>query len=907
LARGDCFEAFTRFYLEHFGLMYEWQEGAFPRVDGRPFPVEWQHKLNMAGYDLGVDGLILRRDGSFIAVQSKFRTSQETLTYRELATFWSEAESADFRLVFTNAPAITHVADRKRGHLLVCRDDLESLDDAFWDALHQHFSSSGRSRTSPRKQPRPYQERALLDLESGFRSHARGKLIAACGIGKTLIALWLAEGMNAQTVLFVAPNLQLIRQTLREWAQQASSPFGYVAVCSDDTVALGEDELLDSVTGFDIPTTTDPSVVESFLSRGGHERRIVFSTYQSLNVVVEGIRRAGSPGFELGIFDEAHKTAGLDADTGFGVGLRDDLVPIKFRLFMTATERLYSPRLQASAIERDRVVFSMDNESLYGPAFHRLSFSTAIREGIISDYRVVVAVLAAKDIQRVIQTYEFVINTDEAPEAQRAERTQQVLALAILKKVNEELGARKFVSYHNSVREARSFSHLIEEDPDTPLRGFTVNGAMSSNERGSVIRSFEAADSAALTNARCLVEGVDIPIIDSVYFVSPKNSLIDIVQATGRALRRPYGDESNHMAYVVIPIVVNADAADIDVSSSEFDRLYNVLQALRDQDDAIADEIDQINLEIATGGAGSRHSLRRVIHLLVPGEISVDALEHELSLRIAEVNARQSGTYIPTSTLGAGERGSAIERVFRTMGDYTPAKYQESLVDPTLSLFPKGKGALPRGALKVNNNNVGHAEKLGVIMEVGRGQFELTPIGRSYRKGDIDFHYLFKNQMLRYRDTRVTRHAVWPYRLMSEVMLRLGSLNYLDFLYGPYVSDFTWGVDAAIGSAEARIRSVRDLGVRPNIANERNRSQVLEALADATGVEMSERDVFTDRTTTFNQFRYFRRHLELFDDVFVDEDNTLRVIEGQSAQLEQLLERSSPFLNDSEYGLVTWL
>ncbi len=901
-------EWFARYFFHYYKTVYRVDEAVFPVPDGAQFPEPWRKHLNLSTRDMGIDGLIRSRAGEFTAVQCKFRANNEGLSYKELGTFWADAEHAEQRLVFTNAKSITPDAHRRRGFVSVALEDLQSLPPEFWESLTRHFRDGEQAVLLPRKRPRPYQQRALNDLIAGLRDHPRGKLIAACGIGKTLISLWLAEFQGTDTVLVVAPNLQLIRQTLREWADQASEFFEYIAVCSDSSVALSTfdtDEVIDNVTGFDIPTTTDAKVVQRFLEAPANHRKLVLSTYHSLQVVEEGVRTSKFGGFDLGIFDEAHKTAGLDAHVGFGLGLQDEHIPIAKRLFMTATERLYSPRIRAVAEQQDRIVFSMDDEELYGPSLHRLSFSTAIDEGIISDYRIVVAVLGATEIRRILLNYDYLIDTDEDPANRLAEDAHHLLSLAIMEKVHDDLGAKKFVTYHSTVRDARNFAMLVNEK-SREIIGYSVSGQASSRERAATIRAFEETESASLSNARVLVEGVNIPIIDSVYFVAAKSSLIDIVQALGRALRRPYESEEEKLAYVVIPVIVPEIDGEIDVSSSEFDRLYNVLQALRDQDDAVASEIDQLNLEVATGGSHSRTRLAERLRLLIPGELSVSELQSALMLRIAEVNARPTGSRLRSSSLGAGERVSPIARRVRTIGDYTPRTFCDSLVLPTLARFTRLNSVCARVDLKVNNNNVGHSEKLGLITSDGDGGFGLTTIGKELKSGRVDFDTVFRNQILIYCDNR-NEEPTWPYRLIVETLVHLGQLSYPEFLFGPYAAGSGEAHEDAVRFALNRIEAVRNSGIDITVASEANQEAVLTELTRVTGVSMSLRDVFTDRTTTFNQFRYFRRHLELFQTTLEDRSDVLHVRQGRLSELQGLLSVSSRYLRPTDYGEKLWL
>ena len=187
----------------------------------------------------------------------------------------------------------------------------------------------------------------------------------ACATGKTLVALWLAERMNAKRILVLVPSLALVRQTLHEWIKETAwERPRFIAVCSDPTVVRGvEDALVVHQRDLDFPVTTDTSEVRDFLAAPGDGVRIVFSTYQSARVVGEASRRIGA--FDLAIFDEAHKTAGREG-ANFGFALENRNLQIAKRVFLTATPRHYDVRRKNK--EGDKaLVYSMDQPATYGP------------------------------------------------------------------------------------------------------------------------------------------------------------------------------------------------------------------------------------------------------------------------------------------------------------------------------------------------------------------------------------------------------------------------------------------------------------------------------------------------------------------------------------------------------------
>jgi predicted helicase len=209
----------------------------------------------------------------------------------------------------------------------------------------------------------------------------------ACGTGKTLVALWAAERIGAQRILVLVPSLALVRQFLHEWLREHGwDKLAFLCVCSDPTVAREPDEIVLTSSDLDFPVATDAALVRRFLDRPFDGVKVVFSTYQSANVVANGL----DDPFDVGIFDEAHRTAGREG-TNFSLALKDSNLPISKRLFFTATPRHYDIRKRDNEGDA-RLVYSMDVSETYGPIAYRLSFGEAARRKLICGYKVLVCV-----------------------------------------------------------------------------------------------------------------------------------------------------------------------------------------------------------------------------------------------------------------------------------------------------------------------------------------------------------------------------------------------------------------------------------------------------------------------------------------------------------------------------------
>lgn len=394
---------------------------------------------------------------------------------------------------------------------------------------------------------RGYQKKAVKAALEGFRKYDRGKILMACGTGKTIVGCKVAEGLQAKTVLVYVPSLLLTRQLLDVYKTELPGA-EFLAVCSD--IDLASDGPINC------QVTTSSAAVKSFLKTDG--QKVVVCTYQSAEIL-KGCK------FDIAVFDEAHRTAG-DSGKPFAAGLSDRHTKIGKRLFMTATPRHEEIREDGESPDRD--VYSMDDEDLYGPVFYALSFAEAIRRKLICDYRVVISVLNVK-----------------------VQLNQLAVRVAISRAI-ARYGIRKVFTFHKLVDDAQSFVTGATES----FRGlelFHVNGKQPEAIRKAALLEFVSVDRALMSNARCLAEGIDLPAVDMVAFLSAKRSFIDTVQALGRVLR-PF--PGKRYGYVFLPIFLDCKAnEDLETAfrRTRMDHIFRTVQALREQDEILAAELIQ--------------------------------------------------------------------------------------------------------------------------------------------------------------------------------------------------------------------------------------------------------------------------------------------------------------------------
>jgi predicted helicase len=420
------------------------------------------------------------------------------------------------------------------------RDGLRLLRGSDFDALGPEDLAAiaawldDRPAERPRAAPREDQSKALACIADALQTHPRATVVMPCGTGKTLVQLWAAEQLSPKTVLVLVPSLALLSQTLGEWSRHTSwgDRFEYLCVCSDPTVSAEQDAI--AILSTDVPfhVDTDPAIVRRFLNRpatGGV--RVVFSTYQSAPVVARGVR--GLSPFDLGTFDEAHKTTGLPGGA-FAFALDDARLRIRRRLFFTATPRHIDIRRRDR--EGDFRVVSMDDPAVYGPRAYTQTFADAVALGIICDYRVVVAVVDPGEVDSFAMHHGItLVGGDE-------QATRWVATQVAVRKAIAETGARKVITFHSRVAHAKTFASGTPRGIGQYLDGFIVdhvNGAQRVADRKEILSGFRDARRRLVTNARCLTEGVDLPAVDMVVFSNPRRSRVDIVQAVGRAMRKP--------------------------------------------------------------------------------------------------------------------------------------------------------------------------------------------------------------------------------------------------------------------------------------------------------------------------------------------------------------------------------
>ncbi len=623
---GDAFEILVEAYL-HLNPVLKakdvWLVGDVPsRIRTR---------LNLPAGTKGIDGVFEDTDGNLIPYQAKYRTDKTVLSYTEVSSFLGVTEeSLKDRVIFTNARELAADITKRKGLRSVRAAQFHSLEEDDFRRINAWLSD--KKPEFKRWSPLPHQKEAVEQITVELQNASRTTAVMACGTGKTLVALWAAEAMNPKTVLVLVPSLALLSQTLPDWCKQSKwgSRFRYLCVCSDGSVdesAKNDDYALNQ-SDLEFTVTTEAKQVEGFLAENRTGVNVIFSTYQSVEVVAAGLK--GAP-IDFAVFDEAHKTTGPKEGL-FAFGLSDANILIKKRLFLTATPRHYDLRKRDK--DGDFITVSMSDESVYGKVSYRLSFSAAVAAAIIVPYKVIISVSLNKDLDdEVLRTGSTLVRRNEI-------QAKWVANQIALKRAIKKTSASKIITFHSRVKLAEEFASDGAQGFSEHVKGFDVfhvNGGQSAASRKVTLEDFKLAKRGLITNARCLTEGVDVPSVDMVAFVDPRKSKIDIAQAAGRAMRQSKATNKK-LGYIVVPIFIEQKKNETEAEAlarSGFDEVAMVLGAMLENDDDLVDLIREMKEAKGRGDKFNPKSLHEKVEVIGPA-IDLDELRRSIDVEIVD-------------------------------------------------------------------------------------------------------------------------------------------------------------------------------------------------------------------------------------------------------------------------------
>jgi predicted helicase len=606
-------------YAEQFSDVWLWQD--WPGRDGK--------------HDTGIDMVAVDRlSGANVAIQCKFYAPGSTIGKADIDSFLSASGKEGFAqriIVSTTDRWNGNAEDAIQGQQVpVRRIGLADLEASVvdWDAFD--WATPQVLPVTDKKKLRPHQREAVEAVLAGLANHDRGKLIMACGTGKTFTSLRLTEQLVGAggSVLFLVPSISLLSQTLREWSTEAEVPLAPIAVCSDRKATARSKAVNEDISAVDLalPSTTNVAVLESRLTQALGETdsmTVVFSTYQSIDVVAQAQRQGGLPLFDLVICDEAHRTTGTtlagEDESAFVRVHDDDYLRATTRLYMTATPRIYDDSSKAKAGEANAVLASMDDEAIFGPELHRLGFGEAVSRDLLTDYKVLVL---AVDETSVSRTFQLQL-ADEGNELRLDDAAKIVGCWNGLAKrgdaehsfAGDAAPMRRAVAFAGTIKDSKQIeslfgqtvqqyaaAHDLEDAAGEPVLTCEiqhVDGTFNALERNTRLDWLRAdvpdGTCRILTNARCLSEGVDVPALDAVMFLSPRKSVVDIVQSVGRVMRKAPGKQ---YGYIILPIGIPAGLTPEQAlrDNKRYAAVWEVLQALRAHDERFNAMVNRIEL-----------------------------------------------------------------------------------------------------------------------------------------------------------------------------------------------------------------------------------------------------------------------------------------------------------------------
>lgn len=625
--KGDLFERLMQAYLtteSRFEQLYSdvWMWSEYPGRNGRK--------------DTGIDLVAKARDtGELTAIQCKFYAPDTTVTKSHVDSFLAASSKAEFsaRLIISTSDVWGANAEEavENQQPPVQRLRVQDLDDSSIDWSQFSLALPGELVKKPRKSPFPHQEVAIAKVIDGFQSADRGKLIMACGTGKTFTALKLVEEQvpRGGTVLFLVPSISLLSQTLKEWTIEAEPGLlRSFAVCSDVSVGKRKSDEDIPVTDLAYPATTNtPKLVAKFgeIPDGFDGITVVFSTYQSIDVVAKA-QAEGIPEFDLIVCDEAHRTTGVtlagEDESAFVRVHNQDYIKAKRRLYMTATPRIYADASVAKAEEAGATLSDMNDVALYGEEFHRLGFGEAVSVGRLTDYKVLVLAVdesyVSKRFQRLLADEDNEMKLEDAAKIVGCWNGLAKRSLTSDEFALDPEPMKRAVAFARNIKESKKIAEMFEkvveaeiaalDDDDDRLISCEVqhvDGTYNVLERNKRLdwlkQEPEPGSARILTNARVLSEGVDVPALDAVMFLNPRDSVVDVVQSVGRVMRKLEGKK---YGYVILPIAVPADMDPATAlnDNKKYKVVWQVLQALRAHDERFDAMVNKIDLTKNTEG-----------------------------------------------------------------------------------------------------------------------------------------------------------------------------------------------------------------------------------------------------------------------------------------------------------------
>lgn len=657
---------------------------------------EFPGRVDFGGKDTGIDLVGRTHEGEYWAIQCKCFQEDTHIDKKALDSFLATSskqfQGIDSQTVgfsqrlwvsTTNKWGETARKTIQNQNPPVAVLNLQDLIDApvQWENLRRGLT--GDLARTEKKNLRNHQRIALNKTHQHFKNSDRGKLIMACGTGKTFTSLRIAEKQTdgKGTILFLAPSIALVGQTLREWSADAHEPIHAICICSDPKVSKKSKKDVDtditSVVDLALPASTDVVKISEQIRKIRTQDKpgmtVIFATYQSIDVVSKTQKALRQEygidhSFDLIICDEAHRTTGVklaNEDASSFIKVHDHhFIQAKKRLYMTATPRLFSDDSKSKAVEANAELCSMDDPEKFGEEMYRIGFGEAVEKDLLTDYKVLVLTLSENDItpavQKMISDQSNEISTDDVSKLIGCINalSKQILGDEGLIKSSDPEPMRRAVAFCAKVTHSKEITNIFNTTSPTYLDSLEptkkehmitvasehIDGTMSAPKRDDLLGWLKAEatenECRVLTNVRCLSEGVDVPSLDAVMFLSARNSQVDVVQSVGRVMRKANGKK---YGYIIIPVFIPSDIEpSIALAQNErFKVVWTVLNALRAHDDRFNATINKIELnkkrpkQIIVGGVDYGSNTQG------PSEVArnLQTTEQQLSFQFEELQS----------------------------------------------------------------------------------------------------------------------------------------------------------------------------------------------------------------------------------------------------------------------------
>ena len=621
--RGTVFEWLCVFYLQ----IHPVYKAVYKRVlHSTEFlkENEIKKKLGLIHDEQGTDIIGETFDGKIDIVQCKYKdnaskniTAEDLNSSIRIASGREAKKWVDTILICSNLKGFTKnkVLDELDIQFrTLSSGDFQKIDDE--DFKNIKLIINKKTLKFKKNKIRPHQDNAVQKAIKHFKTERRGQLIHACGTGKTLTSYFLFEKFNCKLTLYLVPSLQLINQTLTEWCKESlarNKLISPIVICSDksnENISEHNPQLWLQELG--IKVSNNFGELNQFVN-SRRKNKVIFCTYQSGKILSDHFKNIKKD-IDLAFFDEAHNTTSSKSKI-FGHLLEDKNIHIKKRLFMTATPK--------KLVGHDDRFYSMEDEKIYGKLIDEITFKTAIEElKLLNDYEVVTQIVKDPNIKDLLKKNPFVIDKKKLP---KEVELKLISGAVTLKKTFKEKNIKNVVSFHGRVNRAKAFKDGINNIyPETQLNAYHVHGKQSGSIRKDILSDFANNPPSIITNAQCLSEGVDVPSIDAVIFVDPKQSKVDITQAIGRALRK--GSKSKGKSYIIVPVII--DKKDSDSIEEAYQQILMVLRSMSEHDGRVVEYF-----KLIAEGKKPKYKLIDVNSEYLPKEFNLDDFIKNLSTK----------------------------------------------------------------------------------------------------------------------------------------------------------------------------------------------------------------------------------------------------------------------------------